>query len=136
MINLFAEASFFLSIHADDDLTSSVSNLGINNLVRMQNFPKSNISYTLIHIRTCTYQGVGIVSFYKEFCAWSLTKNTMLQSCIQNLVEWIFFCKNSSRAKLVNCFYKELHLRYLTEFYKTFCFIFWLNPLSASGALI
>ena len=127
MINLFAEASFFLSIHADDDLASSVSNLGINHLVRMQNFPKSNISYTLIHIRTCTYQGVGIVSFYKEFCAWSLAKNTMLQSCIQNLVEWIFFAKIVHAQNLLTVFTKNSISDIWLSFIKPFALYFGLT---------
>ena len=41
--------------------------LGIIHLVRKQKFPKTNISNPLIHIRTCAYQGVRIVSFSENF---------------------------------------------------------------------
>ena len=36
---------------------------GTIHLVCMQHLPKTNISYPLIHIRTCAYQGVRNVSF-------------------------------------------------------------------------
>ena len=39
----------------------------IINLVRTQNFPKTNISYPPIRTRTCAYQGVRSIGFAENF---------------------------------------------------------------------
>ena len=54
-------------IDVDINFLGMPVHLGIIQLVRSKIFRKTNISYPLIRIRTCAYQGIRNVSFSKNF---------------------------------------------------------------------
>ena len=55
-----------IQIHSSD-IDKVENELRVIHLVRTQNFLKTNVSYPLIHTRTCAYQGVRNVSFSENF---------------------------------------------------------------------
>ena len=65
----------------------SGEHLGIIHFVRLQNFQKTNISYSLIrNKRTCAYQGVRNVSFLENF-AYVLNERSLMRN------EKVDFCR-------------------------------------------